>query len=1044
MPEFLRKLRQEVRFFIFSRYLLALVCGLLAWPVLIYLVDLYDLFFPIMEKNAGNWVQGLLSMVGLLVFATLIYFWIRKPKLNRLAQDVEFANPELKDSLNCAVELQEKAKEQELSFMEKRVLQVTNQKISEIAWGKGTRPSGKFWSSLAFGLICGGVFTVWSFESSPIRKAIDAVSEEPGLSVFTSKSGDTMKEIFQATDEFSRGSDISIFADVTRGHRGEKKASIEFLEKENQITTLGMLSTPTLGRFEFVVPSLVKPFKYRVFTPSIVSDWYNLKPYDPPAVKKVEWSIFPPAYIKQENFMHSDFGYVRAPEGSRIELSLDVFDLPQRVGATLAASDGNHSLEMGKDGKFQFAFTLGEDWKGRLRLEDLDEPRRAPTVYDAISFSPIPDEPPVVEITEPAEDLQLPADAQFLVEVYASDDHGIADVRINISHAGEKTEKTIFINPVEQEKTQTYIFDLNDHALAVGDVLTYMALALDNKEPEGQLARSEIYFIEVLPPEGNATEEMDGEGETAETKEIPIRDFINKSKKIIRSTYDAMLEDDEVQFEKLSLSIATQALSLKHEMTKVFDENEGMFPVVDGIDLGELLNEATYHIEQSEIYAGDLLLEESLEPSEKTLRKLVQLYALLQKMNKKKMKGKGKKPSESEGESEKPSEEKSEEPEDLAEQLNRMAEDLKKLEDLEARQQELNKDIGRAAGQGTRGKPNQNSAQDQEDIRRDLNSLEDDWYKKSGKLGEVAKLKQAGDEMKEAAGDLRRDEPREAQPHGEIAEEVLGSAILELESKMAALAGNMVDQLSEGASGLSENQRELQGETQGASPGKGDALKEEQDELNSAAQDLLDKIDEMARSLGKFNENAMEDLLKSTRESRSEGLERSGKRASNSLLYENFPSAEKEEGKVAENLEKLQEDLEGVANKLRNLGNDALRELVEKLMKTQDELPGMGAQEMKDSAEEIASALGSLSQSKKDERLQNITQFFEQVAISEDPTPSKSMASAAISEALQLAEQFFWKEAKDNLLRRNQATSSAPSRYKRQVEEYFRRIAEGE
>ena len=39
-------------------------------------------------------------------------------------------------------------------------------------------------------------------------------------------------------------------------------------------------------------------------------------------------------------------------------------------------------------------------------------------------------------------------------------------------------------------------------------------------------------------------------------------------------------------------------------MTKVFDEFEGQFPVVDGIDLGELLNEATYHIEQTEIYAG--------------------------------------------------------------------------------------------------------------------------------------------------------------------------------------------------------------------------------------------------------------------------------------------------------------------------------------------------------------------------------------------------------------------------------------------------------
>ena len=128
---------------------------------------------------------------------------------------------------------------------------------------------------------------------------------------------------------------------------------------------------------------------------------------------------------------------------------------------------------------------------------------------------------------------------------------------------------------------------------------------------------------------------------SGEQKEIPVRDFINKTKKIIRSTYDALLEE-ELKKEKLSLAIATDSLSLKNEMTKVFDEFEGQFPVVDGIDLGELLNEATYHIEQTEIYAGDQMLEDSLEPSEKTLRKLVQLYALLQKMQKQKSKGKRK------------------------------------------------------------------------------------------------------------------------------------------------------------------------------------------------------------------------------------------------------------------------------------------------------------------------------------------------------------------------------------------------------------------
>ena len=134
--------------------------------------------------------------------------------------------------------------------------------------------------------------------------------------------------------------------------------------------------------------------------------------------------------------------------------------------------------------------------------------------------------------------------------------------------------------------------------------------------------------------------------------------------------------------------------------------------------------------------------------------------------------------------------------------------------------------------------------------------------------------------------------------------------------------------------------------------------------------------------------------------------------------------------------------MKDIANKLRNLGNEALNKLVEDLRKAQEELSGMSKQEMKDSSEEIANSLGSLSNPSKDERLENITQFFEQMAVSEDPTKSKSMAAAAIAEAIQLAEQFFWEEAKESLLRRNQATTSAPSRYKRQVEEYFRRIAE--
>ena len=125
------------------------------------------------------------------------------------------------------------------------------------------------------------------------------------------------------------------------------------------------------------------------------------------------------------------------------------------------------------------------------------------------------------------------------------------------------------------------------------------------------------------------------------------------------------------------------------------------------------------------------------------------------------------------------------------------------------RQNELNRDIGRSAGAGRKGDANQEIAKDQEGLRRDLEGLRDKWYDESGSLDKVGSLDRAGDEMKEAAEDLRRDSPRDAQPHGDLASEALGLAISEVESAMAALAAEMVEQLQSGASGLAKEQREL-------------------------------------------------------------------------------------------------------------------------------------------------------------------------------------------------------------------------------------------
>ena len=1041
MPNFLKFLKKESSHYLFSRSLFALVIGFISWPVFLYILDVYDSFVPLKENSAINWVILTVALALSIFVYIVIRSWFKKPTFKQIAKHIENADPDLLDLLNCAVELEEVSKTRELSFMEKRVLERTEKKASEIAWHEGIRPKPKSWGFLFIGFVSGFIFTAFNLSSSPLQKSIDSFSDEPGLFLFTTKTGSSLNEEFPASHEFVRGTDISVFADVTRGHRGNKTAFIEFRETEemSKVEKLEMLTTPVLGRFEFVVPSLQDKFTYRIVTPSLESDWQTLSAYDPPSIKSVGWVITPPDYTNEKQLSHKDFGYFRAPEGSQIFLDLKLEELPENVGAYIISDDQRIRLKKLTGNIFNFESTLEKEWKGKIQLVDLDYPKRKEVEYDEFVFAPIPDEPPIVEITEPAEDLQLPSDASLLLEVFSSDDYGVTDVRINISHAGEKEEETIFVDPVQKEKTLSYVLDLNERALATGDVITYMALAIDNKKPEGQIARSEIYFIEILPPEGNSTDsdsEMSGE-----QKEIPVRDFINKTKKIIRSTYDALLEE-ELKKEKLSLAIATDSLNLKNEMTKVFDEFEGQFPVVDGIDLGELLNEATYHIEQTEIYAGDQMLEDSLEPSEKTLRKLVQLYALLQKMQKQKSKGKGK-PKESKESAEK-SEQSGEPTEDPGKELKELAKDLERLKEFEERQKELNREIGRSASAGKKGEINQEISQSQEDLRRDVSGLREKWYEKSGRLGDVNSLDRAGQEMKEAAGDLRRDSPRNAQPHGDLAAEALSGAISEVEAAMAALAAGMVDALQNQASELAGQQKDLAEDTSNAKDGDGENLKDRQEGLNESVDDLLEQIDRTARSMGDFNENATEDLLGSARNSRNEGIERSGKRAANSLLYEAFPQAKKEEDKVAENLEDLSDELQGVADKLRNIGNSALRELVQELQNTQQELSGMSGEELKEKSEELAKAIGSMPNAEQDERLRNLTQFFEQVAISENPSQSSSMASAAVDDALELMRQFFWQQTVENRLKRNQETTAAPSRYKKQVEEYFRRIAEGE
>jgi hypothetical protein len=137
------------------------------------------------------------------------------------------------------------------------------------------------------------------------------------------------------------------------------------------------------------------------------SEWQKLSAYDPPSILSANWQISPPAYMKMENLKHEDFGYARAPEGSKISLELVIANDPENVGVSIFSDEDEFSVNQVSSNIFRYEKVLDQEWNAIIRLRNLDATHREPIDSESITFAPIPDEPPIVEITDPAKDLQL-------------------------------------------------------------------------------------------------------------------------------------------------------------------------------------------------------------------------------------------------------------------------------------------------------------------------------------------------------------------------------------------------------------------------------------------------------------------------------------------------------------------------------------------------------------------------------------------------------------------------------------------------------------
>ncbi|MCX5658551.1 MAG: hypothetical protein NTW19_02370 [Planctomycetota bacterium] len=171
---------------------------------------------------------------------------------------------------------------------------------------------------------------------------------------------------------------------------------------------------------------------YRVVAGDDRSASFDLRVHQKPAVRKITQTITPPAYLGGKP-SEKVGGAVEAVAGSRVDLLLDSTEPVKEVRFTLCSKRAidpviNAPVPGGPRGSTVVA-KLNVDRPDRYNVV-LVSPHgfeSEPIGYDII---PLEDRPPQVSITRPNGDQVVTIDAQVQVEIQATDDHALQDVRI--------------------------------------------------------------------------------------------------------------------------------------------------------------------------------------------------------------------------------------------------------------------------------------------------------------------------------------------------------------------------------------------------------------------------------------------------------------------------------------------------------------------------------------------------------------------------------------------------------------------------------------
>jgi hypothetical protein len=665
------------------------------------------------------------------------------------------------------------------------------------------------------------------------------------------------------------------------------------------------------GAFEFTIDAVTKSFTYTVAAGSARSREYTVTALTAPRVKRIDLHYAYPAFSGLASRDEQDGGDIYAPSGTRVRLQIHT-DRPVTSG-TLAVGAAGSALRIAGDRLLEGEIILTRDDSYRVALADADGLRsRGSTEYFIRLMN---DRPPDVRILRPSGDQQITPLEEVSIEARADDDYGITafDLVYSVGGGPERTVAFDRTSGTDIQKVGVRLIAAEDLNVKPGDVITYYARVRDVAHGKRSTeAKSDIFFLEVKP----FTEEFT----FAESQALgaaggqQIENLIAAQKEIIAATWNierraeaGRSAADVKAIEQAQAELKTKAEQLISRTTRRRGPGAeriaqpprpqprpaGADPVGQAIEamtraVQQLQTQKTADAIPHEMAALNGLLQAQAEVRRRQVsqqtggggngisRSGQDLTSLFDKELQRQQRTNYEQRSQVE---ERPDQQK----EDSA--LDRIRDLARRQEDLSRRQREL-AEAGLSADEMKRQlekltREQQELRQQAEDLEKELSQRQpkeggrqgrgdqqspsrgsESQGQSSGRQGQPSPggtggLKEALDEMRSAASDLRRDDPTSAAKSGERAADELRRVEQQMKAGSAAANERAQGEVQLEAQQIAQEQRRIASEAERLEKNPGGAGAEAARRLADEKDRLARRVDDLQRALQQVAKDKM-------------------------------------------------------------------------------------------------------------------------------------------------------------------------------------------